>query len=564
MSLTKVSYSMIDGAPLYAKDYGVVANGVANDRPAMQLALNAIPATGGTLVLPRGTILLDATQLTLLGKSNVTIQGAGMGATLIDGSAVTGGTPNAIMVLGYTSSAPSPAVLNNVTLQDFSIKGSGTATTGNIVNFRGINNVVFNAMEFYNGYAEGVYCDGAANAFNGLTITECYFHDCYKGPISNGFNTNTLGVTNIVIENNRFERMATGVYVLGQNISICNNNFKDIRNVGIGAGESNFNANRSISGCVISGNNFVGLGKLTTSGYNFANSTGIDSNGTSKIYADGTQDSGVIISNNTFKDSVSDTGHAVRCIRAAGNVKVIGNYASNLTVSNGFSAFIDVYFSTEPQSFVGINSVAVTAYVENNTLQTSPGGIDIQYGMYVNSVQNAFLLCSGNVMEGNIGGAQIYSTANGFLPYVSLSGDRFSPYMRLYDLLGTDAGLGSTSLAVTGTNFTTFSTNVSRDVFANIPARVLVGATPTVSNGLYFYTNNASPVSITNFVTSPTYVGKEITVYFNDANTTVVHDTAKIVLNGAANFASSVGSSLTLYKPSVTNTSWYEKSRCKV
>jgi hypothetical protein len=563
MSLTKVSYSMIDGAPLYAKDYGVVANGVANDRPAMQLALDAIPTTGGTLILPKGTILLDATYLTLLAKSNVTIQGAGMGATLIDGAAVTGGSPNAIIVLGYTSGAPSPAVLNNVTLRDFSIKGSGTVTTGNIVSYRGINNVTFERLEVYNGYREGLYCDGGNPSFDGLTIRDCYFHDCIA-LLSNGANTNTLGVSNIVIENNRFERMSTGVYILGQNISICNNNFVDIRGIGIGVGESNLSATRSISGCVISGNNFVGLGKLTTGGNNFSSTYGINSNGTSKIYADGTQDSGIIISNNTFKDSVTDTGHAVRMIAAGGNVKVIGNYASNLTASNGQSNFIDVMFSSDSSSYVGVNGTPVTAYVENNTLQTSPGGIDIQYGMVVLSCQNAYLLCSGNAMEGAIGGAFIYATANGFLPYISLSSDKFSPTMRLYNLLGTDAGLGATSLAVTGTNATTYNTNVSRDVFANLSTRQLTGATPTVSNGLYFYTANASPVSITDFLSAPTYIGKEITVYFNDANTTVVHNTAKIVLNGAANFASSVGSSLTLYKPNVTNSSWYEKSRCKV
>ena len=560
MSLTKVSYSMIYGSPLNALDYGAKGDGTTDDTAALQAALNAIPATGGALYIPTGTYKTTST-LSCLGKSNVLIYGDGMGASVINASAVTSN----LLVLGYTSGAPSPAVLNNMTLDGFTIYGSGTAAMGHIVDFRGINNVVFNAMEFYNGYPEGVYCDGSTVAFDGLRITNCYFHDCYKGPISNGFNTNTLGVTNIVIENNRFERMATGVYVLGQNVSICNNEFKDIRNVGIGAGESNFNATRSISGCVISSNNFVGLGKFTTNGYNFTTSVGINTNGTSKLYADGTQDSGIIVTNNTFKDSVSDTGHAVRCIYAAGNVKVIGNYASNLTVSNGVSIFIDVYFSTEPQSFVGINSVPVTTYVENNTLQTSPGGINIQYGMYVHSVQNASLYCSSNVMEGAIGGAQFYDTSNGFLPYVSLSNDRFGPNFRLYDLLGTDAGLGSFGLAVTGTNATTFSTNQSRDIFANIAVRNISGsATPSVTKGNYFYTANGGATSITDLLCTNSWVGQEITISFTDANTTIVHNVNKINLTGGVNFVSTVGSTLTLYRPFNINSAWYEKSRSKI
>lgn len=563
MSLTKVSYSMIDGAPLYAKDYGVVANGIINDRPAMQLALDAIPVTGGMLILPFGTILLDSTQLTLLGKSNVIIQGAGMGATLIDGANVTGGSPNAIMVLGYLSGAPSPAILHNVTLCDFSIKGSATIATGNIINYRGINNIVFERLEVYDGYREGIYCDGANPSFNGLTIKDCYFHDCIAA-LSNGANTNTLGVTNILIENNQFVRMSTGVYIAGQNISISNNNFVDIRGIGVAVGESSGNTSRSISGCVISGNNFIGLGKLTSGGYSFTTTLGINANGTSKIYADGTQDSGVVISNNIFKDGVTDTSHGITCIKASGNVKVIGNYASNLTISNGSSIFIDVDFSTEPASFIGTNTVPVTTYIENNTLQLSPGGIDIQYGLYVLSCQNAYLFCSNNVLEGSLGGAQFYTTSNGFLPFVSLSGDIFSPSCRLYDLLGTDAGQGTISLALTGTNLTTFSTNESRDVFTTVIDRKLIGATPDVSKGLYFYTNNATPVSITDFTCSPLYSGKEITVYFNDANTTVIHNSSKIVLFGGANFVSTQGSSLTLYLPTITNNAWYEKSRSLV
>jgi len=543
------------------KDFGTIGDGVADDTAAIQAALNSIPATGGMLYLPPGTYKTTST-LTLLGKSNVTVFGAGMGASVINASAVTGN----LMVLGYNpgSSPPLPATLSNVTLRGFTLYGSATPAMEKIINYRGINNVVFDAMEFYNGYNEGVYCDGQIPAFDGLTFTNCYFHDCNKGNLSNGINTNTLGVTNIIIENNRFERMSTGLYVLGQNISISNNQFVDIRNIGIGVGESNLALTRSISGCVISGNNFVGLGKLTSGGFNHPVSIGINTNGASKIYADGTQDSGIIIANNTFKDSVSDTGHNVLGIKAGGNVKVIGNYASNLTVSNGISIFIQVSFSTEPFSYVGINTVPVKAYVENNTLETSPGGINWQYGMFVLSVDQASLFCSNNVMEGTLGGAQFYSTTNGFLPFVSLSGDQFSPTCRLYDLLGTDAALGTTSLALTGTNLTTFSTNVSRDVFPNLSTRVLVGATPDVSKGLYFFTNNAAPVSITDFLDTPDYLGKEITVYFNDANTTVVHNSSKIILAGAVNFTSSQGSSLTLYQPSVTTGAWYEKSRCKV
>jgi hypothetical protein len=51
MSLTKVSYSMIAGAPVNVLDYGAKGDGVTNDTAAIQAAVNA----GGTIYFPDGT-----------------------------------------------------------------------------------------------------------------------------------------------------------------------------------------------------------------------------------------------------------------------------------------------------------------------------------------------------------------------------------------------------------------------------------------------------------------------------------------------------------------------------
>jgi hypothetical protein len=53
MALTKVSYSMITGAPVNVLDYGAIGDGTTNDSAAVQLAVDATPA-GGTLVFPEG------------------------------------------------------------------------------------------------------------------------------------------------------------------------------------------------------------------------------------------------------------------------------------------------------------------------------------------------------------------------------------------------------------------------------------------------------------------------------------------------------------------------------
>ena len=59
MSLTKVSYSMITGAPVNVLDYGADPTGVANSTDAFAAAAAAIEAQdGGKLVIPAGTYIV--------------------------------------------------------------------------------------------------------------------------------------------------------------------------------------------------------------------------------------------------------------------------------------------------------------------------------------------------------------------------------------------------------------------------------------------------------------------------------------------------------------------------
>lgn len=59
MALTKVTYSMIDGATVNVLDYGAVGDGIADDTAAIQAAIDA--SAGTTVVLPVGTYKITST-----------------------------------------------------------------------------------------------------------------------------------------------------------------------------------------------------------------------------------------------------------------------------------------------------------------------------------------------------------------------------------------------------------------------------------------------------------------------------------------------------------------------
>ena len=97
MALTKVSYSMITGAPANVKDFGAVGNGVTNDHAAFAAAIAAVASTGQSIYVPAGTYvigsaltstghlnmfgdgdksILDFSGATITGSSCITVSGA--------------------------------------------------------------------------------------------------------------------------------------------------------------------------------------------------------------------------------------------------------------------------------------------------------------------------------------------------------------------------------------------------------------------------------------------------------------------------------------------------------
>ena len=78
MSLTKVTYSMIQGSAINVLDYGVLADGTTNNTTTLAAALAAVP-TNGTLYFPAGVYC----GYLLLRRSDITIMGDGSASTIL-------------------------------------------------------------------------------------------------------------------------------------------------------------------------------------------------------------------------------------------------------------------------------------------------------------------------------------------------------------------------------------------------------------------------------------------------------------------------------------------------
>lgn len=138
MSLTKVTYSMIQGAVVNVLDFGAVGNGVANDTAAIQAAVTAVVAAGGgTVFFPAGTYLLTGTAgsdsysngvlipMSTVGQhtANVRLLGVGLASVL------KGNANNLCMVR---------ASRNFTTIENLLINGNGGGGGGTATNVIGV------------------------------------------------------------------------------------------------------------------------------------------------------------------------------------------------------------------------------------------------------------------------------------------------------------------------------------------------------------------------------------------------------------------------------------------
>lgn len=187
MSLTKVSYSMVQGAPVNVLDYGAAADGVTDCTAAINSAL----ASGNSVYFPAGTYLTTGGH----SITNQTVMGAGKAATIIKRSSGS----NDVFKL-----------MDDGTIQDLTVDGNSTWGNGVVISTTTYGqfkpSVVSNlAVKNIGTTATPVSITGVSNA------TQCQITAASHG-LSVGDYVNIRTVTGLVSTSNPTKSVVSGLW----------------------------------------------------------------------------------------------------------------------------------------------------------------------------------------------------------------------------------------------------------------------------------------------------------------------------------------------------------------
>jgi parallel beta-helix repeat protein len=206
MSLTKVTYSMIQGAEANVLDYGA-GSGASDVSAQVQAAIDAVAAAGGgTVFVPAGDY--NVTNAITL-ASNVTIQGEGKSSNFVVNSATafdvftkTSGTLEnaAVKYIGIDGSINYPAN-SEVYKQTYSLLNAGIVTIGTVV-----DNFTIEGCYFLNMSEASVDINGDSNKNifirNNYAAQGSYVAQCLRVRSGTESPSDAQRPINIVIEGN--------------------------------------------------------------------------------------------------------------------------------------------------------------------------------------------------------------------------------------------------------------------------------------------------------------------------------------------------------------------------
>ena len=175
------------------KDFGATGNGITDDAPAIQAALNSVPATGGTVLVPTGDYRLG--ESLVISHSGTALTGVGPASIL---RLMDGVTTDGIALPERSNPTIDPSFfVNNVTISRLTLDGNhNPIVTSGQMNYFGVyagqtSYLTLSQLVVQNWSADGIEtCNG--NAPNDhLTVENCWITGCGRNGIDVGFATNT-------------------------------------------------------------------------------------------------------------------------------------------------------------------------------------------------------------------------------------------------------------------------------------------------------------------------------------------------------------------------------------
>jgi Chaperone of endosialidase/Pectate lyase superfamily protein len=348
MSLTKVSYSMITGAPVNVRDFGAVGNGVADDTAAIQAAINSFGGDAVNIYIPTG-IYKTTAALNVLGNLG-TIFGDGDNSIIAPVGAIN------VLVIGNGTDG-----VNFGTFRDFSIASSDglqiRGIWGRLLRQVHFNNIVMRTttVGLKNFSTAGIQCDFSYSCnLTSVTIVEFRNKGFWLGqdPLIASNQCNDFTLTGC----QAFTGNGIGYHIKGSGNSLLGCLAEACAGGGV---QGNF-----VPGINISGGYYENNG--ATSGFSFyfteaQNAGGINNAFINNLDIAGTQ-CVVLDSVDTFVISgcnfrVNATGIGVELDTNVSNVYLIGNrnegstgtlyggvsYPLNARISDTFTRFTDVF-----------------------------------------------------------------------------------------------------------------------------------------------------------------------------------------------------------------------------
>lgn len=347
-------------------DFGATGNGVTDDSPAIQAAINA----ANNVFFPPGTYVCNS-QIVL--RANLTIVGSGMGISRVKKVTTTYGG------VFCANSGSTTEQLSNINISDITLFDDvvtlGFAEQQHLLTFHGVNNVNVTRVELYGFRGDGIYIGQWNEAIRirlntNITISGCIFDGVNKD------NRNGLSV------------------ITGSYIKIIGNSFKNTTRSNqpgaIDLEPDTFSSTSLITNVVISNNTFYDIGgnvgaisiyiPSTVAAFNTISITG-------NVYDTCVTDMVCIINNRTSGEftNISVTGNSGtnvgRLFRLLGNhrgVTISSNTAEGAGVSligfNATDTINDIIVSnnsmrnpsTNTQGAIGIAGQTTDILITNN------------------------------------------------------------------------------------------------------------------------------------------------------------------------------------------------------